>query len=542
MNHKAKHDDLIQTLLNGEADSESLRRLADLMGNDATLASRVREELSFSELLRQGFREGPFDSETIEESAASASAGPEAWIAKVLDGKASEFECNQLAKYLWESPERVGDLKRRLAEEEWLVEALSEAKSEESFVEALETRMWAETRQDRFVDEFSDRLELELLKRSSGAGEIISFPSPRNTILAMTGVAAALAVGAFLVVQNLSSDLREHAMVASVTKASDDVRWSGDLKPDLEGGIEPGRYELESGVVALEFSAGAEMIVEGPAIFRVDDDASAYVYHGVAMARADDPQQALDLRSDAISVASPATLIGIDATSEFSTDAIVFEGDGGICLNDGSQCRSIFAFEAIKADHTREKLIDIPYNPRAFSRGWEMLSGVQTNVGDVRIEMPGAEIEAADGTGEVQVFVENQAFRPETALEVDELETGQFATVNANEGQRLKANGALRSYLVQLSPSDLNKEVQVEASLTFDHPVVGVIFSSDRLADSDQSVGSSIRDLGGDFSQVRGLDSDHDQLLLSDDGRTLNLKLQGGENELDQVRVLVALN
>jgi hypothetical protein len=40
---------------------------------------------------------------------------------------------------------------------------------------------------------------------------------------------------------------------------------------------------------------------------------------------------------------------------------------------------------------------------------------------------------------------------------------------------------------------------------------------------------------------VRGLDFGSDELLLSDDGQTLNLRLQPGENGLDQVRVLVAL-
>ena len=71
--------------------------------------------------------------------------------------------------------------------------------------------------------------------------------------------------------------------------------------------------------------------------------------------------------------------------------------------------------------------------------------------------------------------------------------------------------------------------------------MVGVIFSSDRLESSDLSVGSSMQDLGGDFSRVRGLDYGSDELLLSDDGRTLNLRLQSGGQQLDQVRVLVAV-
>ncbi|MEM1441939.1 MAG: hypothetical protein AAGF67_06325, partial [Verrucomicrobiota bacterium] len=237
----------------------------------------------------------------------------------------------------------------------------------------------------------------------------------------------------------------------------------------------------------------------------------------------------------------PVPLIGIDARSEYSTEAIVFEGDGGICFEDGT-CRSLFELEAVKADRTRERLVDIPYNPKAFLAGWELLSGVEKNLGSVRLEMPGTQIESTDREGEVQVFVENESFRPEKDLEVDRIEPGHFASAESNPGQALQANGELRSYLLQLWPTNGVDGKEVEASLTFDHEVVGLIYSSDRLADSDPSVGTSITHVGEEFNRVRGLDQGSDEILLSDDRRTLNLKLRGGEQEVDQIRVLVALN
>ena len=53
--------------------------------------------------------------------------------------------------------------------------------------------------------------------------------------------------------------------------------------------------------------------------------------------------------------------------------------------------------------------------------------------------------------------------------------------------------------------------------------------------------------LTGDFSQARGLDAvaddvEADEILLSGDGRTVNLRLHsGGEDQVDHVRVIVAL-
>ena len=357
------------------------------------------------------------------------------------------------------------------------------------------------------------------------------------TIAKMAAVAAVFAFGAFMLAEQVSQKIGNEP-VASLVKASDNVRWKGNLAPDANGGVQSGQYELSSGVIALKFPSGGELTVEGPAAFRVDEDGSAFVYHGVALARANTPDNAINLQARGINVLEQAPLIGIDARSEFSTNAFVLSGDGGICMNDGATCRSLFEFEAVKADYTRDKLVDIPYNPRAFSKTWELLSGVQTNLGDVRIELPGTEPTRAPGEGEVRVFVENDSFQPAGGLEVDLLPAGQFAAVGSNSGKAIETKGELRSYLLQVGPSN---DKSVEASLTFEHEVVGVIFSSDRLESSDQSVGSSMRDLGGDFSRVRGLDYGSDELLLSDDGRTLNLRLQSGGQQLDQVRVLVAV-
>ena len=283
--------------------------------------------------------------------------------------------------------------------------------------------------------------------------------------------------------------------------------------------------------------------MEGPAIFEVGDDASTFVHEGIALARVSATDLGISLRSKGLSIAEPARLIGIDARSEGATEAIVFNGDGGICLTEGGKCRELSEFEAVKADHVRERLVDVPYNPKAFTNAWALLSGVENNLGSVRIEMPGAAISSEQGReGEVQVYVENESFRPESDLEVDQVVAGEFSVAEANPGQQLEAKGELRSYLLQLWPTQAGEGDEVETSLTFDHPVVGVIFSSDRLVGSDSSVGAPISLAGDIYNRNRGMDSGNDEILLSQDRRTLNLRFKGGGAQAEQVRVLVALN
>lgn len=540
MKHEPTANDLLERLLNGEANDDSLRLLADLAAEDTGFAGKVGEELEFAELVRQVFRDDADRSrEQFEAAKAAHALDVEELEERICDGSATPQEIDRLVPHLWESPERVRLLRRRLAEDEWMREAASASRDGEAFIEALETRMWAETTQDHFVEDFAERLEREVAAEE--ADNIVPMPfSWGRTLAPMGAVAAAVAVGAFVLTQLMTGRLLEERIVATVIKASQDASWSGDLFPDAEGGVPSGQYHLESGVVALRFSSGSEMTVEGPAVFEVDEDGGASVIHGVALAKAAAPELGITLRSRGLNVAEPAALIGIDARSEHSTEAVVFSGGGGICYANGG-CRPLASHEAIQADLTRDRLVNIPYNPRPFRKAWEMLAGVEKNMGAVRIELPGAEIQPAVQEGEVQVYLENESFVADTGIEVDEIRVGEFAAVGANPGQSLQAGSELKSYLLQTWATNGNEEEdEVEASVTFDQPVVGVIYSSDRLASSDRSVGTSITHGGEDFARGRGLDSGIDEILLSDDRRTLNLKLRGKDLEVDQVRVIVA--
>lgn len=539
MKRESTAEELLQSLLHGEADEEITARLAKHAGEDPAMARRVSEELEFSEMLRQTLRGSEISRAELDANRESDNAEIGDLVARVVDGSATSFECDQVVKHLWENPEAASELRRSLIVDEWISEAISESKSGEAFIEALETRMWAETTQDHFVEDFTARLDSEI----DPPENVVAFPGSWVAPLVQVGaVAAALAIGAFFSVQHLVGS--GEPMVASVVKASSDASWSQDSAPVQDGSLKSGRYQLDSGVVSLKFSSGSEMTVQGPAMFDVNADSSTFVHHGVALARQKNADMGISLHSKGLSVTDSAQLVGIDARAEKSTNAILFEGDGGVCLTERGICRELYEKESIKADLDRDKLVDIPYNPHAFAKAWELLSGVEKNMGSVRIEMPGSEVgPSKDAGGKVQVFVENDSFRPDKQMEVDRIRVGEFASAETNPGQALQSKGDLRSYLLQLWPSDGSADgKEVEASLTFDHPVVGVIYSSDRLASSDGSVGSSITHVGEEFNDVRGLDSGNDLILLSKDRKTLNLKLKGGASEIDQIRVLVALN
>jgi hypothetical protein len=551
MNPESPADESFRRLLHGEADADDWAGLADRAAVDPGFAARLSGELGFSELLRQAFAHGDRDvAPDFEAALASAGLGRDELLQRVWEGSASTYECDQVAKGLWEDPAGARELRRRLAEDEWLHESVAASKSEQAFIESLETRMWAATRRDHFVDDFAKRLDREIAataRELPEADKIVPFPRAfAQVALKLGAAAAAVALGAFLIGQLAAGRYHDGGTraPASLAKASADAEWGEGASPARDGSLRPGLYELKSGVVSLRLAGGGEMTVEGPARFEVNADASTNVHQGIALARLSEEDSGTTLRSRGLSISEPARLIGIDARTDESTEAVVFNGVGGICLTDSGKCRDLASFEAVKADHVRDRLIDVPYNPRAFSKAWEMLAGVEDNLGPVQIELPGSVISAAGGTeGEVRVFVENDSFRPESGLEVDRLVAGEFALAQPNPGQALESKGNLRSYLLQLTPSEtVSGDGAVETSLTFDHPVVGVIFSSERLENSDVTVGSSLAEAGEGAAQDRGLESGEDEILLSEDRRTLNLRFKGETDHAGQVRVLVALN
>lgn len=539
--------ELLQRLLHGEPDGEDLSALAERAASNPGFAREIAGELAFSELLKEAIGADSSNvGERFEANLRSAALTMDDLLLRVKEGSATGYECDRLVKHLWEAPAAVSRLRRDLVMEEFFQEALSESKSEVAFIQSLETRMWAETRRDHFVDDFAKRLERELAPAVEDVeeGKIVPFTGGWGfTVLKMGAVAAVLALGSFFSVQMMLDETATKPSLASVVKTSSGVIWLGDSIPTKDGSLKSGLYHLSSGVVSMRMSSGSELSVEGPAIFEVGDDASTFVHEGIALARVSATDLGISLRSKGLSIAEPARLIGIDARSEGATEAIVFNGDGGICLTEGGKCRELSEFEAVKADHVRERLVDVPYNPKAFTNAWALLSGVENNLGSVRIEMPGAAISSEQGReGEVQVYVENESFRPESDLEVDQVVAGEFSVAEANPGQQLEAKGELRSYLLQLWPTQAGEGDEVETSLTFDHPVVGVIFSSDRLVGSDSSVGAPISLAGDIYNRNRGMDSGNDEILLSQDRRTLNLRFKGGGAQAEQVRVLVALN
>ena len=102
MEGKRTDEELLEDLLQGDAGEVALGLLADRIQDDNQLGGRVRDELEFSEMLRQALRsEAVITAESVDALVESASLETNELIDRVCDGKPTAFECRPC-----NSPER----------------------------------------------------------------------------------------------------------------------------------------------------------------------------------------------------------------------------------------------------------------------------------------------------------------------------------------------------------------------------------------------------------------------------------------------------
>lgn len=565
---------LLSQLLDGELAAAESQRLAEWCERDPGLARRLRAELEWVEWIRQAARDGAGERAFVDDlQARLASARTEGgggagddgagWIARLLDGDIDARTLEELVRRCWRDPELASRVRRELILDDLLHQAAVSSRSESAFTEALETRMWAEQSSDRFVETVAAKIR----RQDPDRDRMVAIPLPANparpvparsvtrtrriSLIALTGGWAAAAGAVLLLGLSILYQPEPGAPVESVAEVrhvSEEARWGAEGGPVDDRYFAPGRYALAAGIVTVGFVSGAEMTVEGPAEFEVRSDREAFVHSGVALLAKNEAAESggFTLRTGAMDLGESGETIGLVADGSSSSEAVVFDGGAEVCLPQLGFCRDLFALEAVRADLGREKLFDIPYNPGVFARTWKVNAGIESNTGAIRVALPGEAARSGKASQEVRLSVEKIRFEGNGEIEVDTLEPGQFARVSKGGGTKLDSSGRrLRSYLLEwdAATGTVKRDGEpVEASVTFDHEIVGVIYSPDRLAESDQWLGVS-----GSPAASRGLEAGSGQsgdlILVSDDRRTVNLKLSGdGADRLDHVRVLVALN
>ena len=367
-----------------------------------------------------------------------------------------------------------------------------------------------------------------------------------TAVLMASAATVLLCLGWFaLPTNNTTRD--SNAVIAHVTHQVDPV-WINDHVTE-DGSIKAGQLELKSGFVRLDFDNGASVTLQGPAGYEITGPMKTRLHHGILTARIPESAIGFTVETSAMDVVDLGTAFGVSVNSDGVTDVSVFEGSVEVRPL-GIRSDLVLEGEAVRGGGEGKQFANVQFDSSTFERVWPVALGVSSTTGALRFVRPGPPWDLTEHLDDnyIVVFPEAERLHFDQPFGVDSVDPGELLREQTSTGHSIAAGTTVRSYLLQFNPTTKNQERKILAGeITFNHPIAGVIWNADRLAQTDAVFGAkaSQYEFPGRGIEtpriVRVPGAGRDRIFLSEDRRTLNLRLNCSVH-LDQIRVLVEQN
>jgi hypothetical protein len=328
-----------------------------------------------------------------------------------------------------------------------------------------------------------------------------------------------------------------------------DARWNTGTTPVDGAELNGQTIELKSGLIRLDFLNGVVVTLEGPARFELITKKHTILHSGILTAIVPPAGHGFRVDTPAAGVVDLGTAFGVVVDARGGTDVSVFEGEVEIDLaTAGREDRLLKEGESVHASGGAQEFNDVPFDTAAFQRSWPVASGVMAMTGAVQFVRPGPpwNLEDYESDRAITVFPEHDRATLTASLRVELAEPDLEMVGAKTNRRRLVAGTTLRSYLLQFNPAPRGKSegvLHLSGTITFDHPVLGVLAGKSNLPGTDEIFGHAQSRYGRGKRGMEGPRQDassqqSDRAALSPDRRTLTLELFS-RSEPDQIRVLV---
>ena len=336
------------------------------------------------------------------------------------------------------------------------------------------------------------------------------------------------------------------AAVAQLTQTEDAV-WGGERRTLWSGDkLLAGDLHLQSGRARINFEGGADIILEGPAVFTLEDRSRGYLKSGRLSARV--PQQAIGF-----SVGTPTGDV-IDRGTEFGV-AVATGGDlevhvfqGRVELHNTAGSGDSVDLRENAATHVNAKtgkVKKLAVAPTQFRRRLASPGIAWTSPG-MRYLSPALRSvihEYLEDAQHLILFEERAGVRLGKDLPVMTRSAGVHKDFSKNRAT-IQAGTRVRSFLIHCDPPGRPGErerVFLSGTVTFDRPILGLIVThaglraSDKLLGNPDTVYATPADRG---LEGAGGEKMLDAVIVSQDRKTVTLSTQTASS-IDQVRVIL---
>jgi len=342
---------------------------------------------------------------------------------------------------------------------------------------------------------------------------------------------------------------------ATVTRTLD-ARW-GTEQILTGAGLQAGSFELTQGFAELVTAKGAKVILEGPVRFMLLEENEVFLEAGKISAVVPPQAEGFTIRTSDMRVVDRGTEFGVNVFPAGMAEVDVFKGKVQVALNQsaggGQFTQDLSQGSAVRVDSQRSRILPISSSRDRYTVTWnEVLDRVEVS-GQIRyLRTPPKELKMDAFESDQAMFLVQE--RENVALTAD-LEVYAFGdrfqrqiSIDQLSKSAVSTESVVNSYLLHADTTDKEYDrAQGETrtfkgEIRFNRPVVGLIFETDRLVETDRMLGCPGVTYG--TSEIsRGIAGEEaasytDYFQLSEDGRTLRVEIT--LRNIDQIRILTS--
>ena len=334
---------------------------------------------------------------------------------------------------------------------------------------------------------------------------------------------------------------------------SHEATWSNPTQPLYTGAkILPGTFHLANGLVKLVLNRGARVTITAPSSFTLNtDDNSMHVISGNLLVEVPESAHRFTITSALGSVVDLGTVFSVGVTSDRVSTAVL---EGRVEVASATQSNhspGIEVHEGFGVDMTPDAPIAPPQTVTEddLLNRWRAAllaqQGIISATGAVKYlrklpQMLNDGRVNARTDKQILFALETPRIRLNEEIVVSGVGSGAVEAVNEGTKGALPVGAEVASYLLHFNPGVTEQESNVQASGTieFQHPILGVIVTTDELEHSEQVIFARQAENWPErmLETIDERESTHDRVFLSADRLTLTIELNA--RSIDQCRVI----
>lgn len=345
--------------------------------------------------------------------------------------------------------------------------------------------------------------------------------------------------------QQLATDGSKSTVESSFVSVAQIVgaAWNEGSKLNIGDRLSSQTIQLRSGFLRLAFDDGVEVTLQGPAEYELIAAGKTKLTSGLLTATVPSGAEGFTVDTPTAEVVDLGTAFGIDIQENGISRVSVFEGEVEVGIPGSTEKRLLSEGEAVRVGG--EKSIEaVDFNAEPFTKVWPVSSGIERSTDAFRFVPPWPPQQRFVRSDE-DIFIapEGHVATLANALRVNISVPGNYSREGDLTVSELPSGQKVRSFALFFHPEKAGRRTppkEVTGSIAFDTPVLGLIVLRDELqASARRFTRNGPRNINESQQLELTGDNDSDVITLSEDRRTVTVKLTSPARFAELMRVIV---